>query len=183
VAIFAGETARVRTELRDDDGKPAIPLPETVTLEIRSQDEVTVHIAATAMSLVVEDKGSLTAATSTTLTDTSQAWKVDQWKDACVRIVSGNGIGQERRIKSNTATVLTLDTKQVVNQAPVGPLNTVPVATDQYELHRSAYVKSYDVPADQAGKTLVAVVRAATTGANGYKAAEKISLDVEGASV
>lgn len=57
------------------------------------------------------DAGITTSATSTTLTDTNAvaaSWTTNRWANYRVVIVSGTGMGQERRIESNTATVLTL---------------------------------------------------------------------------
>ena len=60
------------------------------------------------------DAGIATAGTtSTTLEDTNAdatSWTTDRWTNYRVVIVSGTGIGQERKIMSNTATVLTLFT-------------------------------------------------------------------------
>lgn len=53
------------------------------------------------------DGGTATAGSTTTLTDTAQAWTVNQWANYAVNIVFGTGKGQVMRIKSNTATVLT----------------------------------------------------------------------------
>lgn len=57
------------------------------------------------------EAGTVTAGgAALTLTDAAAAWAVDRYAEAYqVRIVSGTGIGQVRRIMSNTATVLTLD--------------------------------------------------------------------------
>ena len=60
------------------------------------------------------DAGIATAGTtSTTLEDTNAvaaSWTTDRWVGYRVVIVSGTGVGQERKILSNTATVLTLFT-------------------------------------------------------------------------
>ena len=54
------------------------------------------------------DAGTATAGSATTLTDTAQAWTVDQYKNQMVYIVAGTGRGQFALILSNTATALTL---------------------------------------------------------------------------
>lgn len=54
------------------------------------------------------DAGIATAGSATTLTDSTQAWTVNQWRNQMVYIVSGTGRGQFALIASNTATALTL---------------------------------------------------------------------------
>ncbi|MBI3627334.1 MAG: hypothetical protein HY220_01105 [Candidatus Sungbacteria bacterium] len=49
-----------------------------------------------------------TAGSTTTLTDTTKNWTVNQWTNYSVYIYSGTGSGQISAITSNTATVLTL---------------------------------------------------------------------------
>ncbi len=49
-----------------------------------------------------------TAATTTTVTDTTSAWTVNQWAGWTVNILSGTGNGQLATITSNTATTLTV---------------------------------------------------------------------------
>lgn len=72
---------------------------------------VTVGTAPTTTSrYMIEgyDAGIATAGAALTLTDTAQAWTVNQWANMAVYIVSGTGKGQWAIIASNTATVLTL---------------------------------------------------------------------------
>lgn len=70
---------------------------------------------------VTFSNGTATAGAATTLTDSSKTWAVNQWTEYQVRIVSGTGAGQVRRIASNTATALT-----------VSGWNTNPDATSVY---------------------------------------------------
>jgi len=94
----------------------------------------------------VEANGSGTATayaagTPDTLTDSTKAWTVNQWKGFSVRIISGTGAGQTSAIYANTATALSVELAtalnttsayQIVNEgrstsavgysAPVGPL-------------------------------------------------------------
>ncbi len=183
MTVYAGESARVVSSLESDDNKALCPLPGTVTLQVKSTDEATEHIAEAAMTLIVEEKSTATAATAKTITDTTQAWKIDQWRDACVRITAGTGIGQERRIKSNTATMLTIDDKQVVNGLPVGVFNPVPDNTSQFDLHRSRYFRVVSIPSTLENVDVLCIVRATTTGGNGYKGAKKTPLRIEGKAV
>ncbi len=55
------------------------------------------------------DTGIVTSAAATTLTDSGKAWGVNAWADFDVMLIDGTGRGQWRRIISNTATVLTLE--------------------------------------------------------------------------
>lgn len=54
--------------------------------------------------------GKATSATGTTIVDTGQAWAIDAFAGAYVRITAGKGLGQARQIVSNTATALTVAT-------------------------------------------------------------------------
>jgi len=54
--------------------------------------------------------GTATAATSTTLTNSSKTWTTNQWSNYQVRITAGTGVGQVRTISSNTGTALTVST-------------------------------------------------------------------------
>lgn len=57
-----------------------------------------------------EINGTATAATSTTLTDSTQAYTVNRFVGVNITIVSGTGSGQTRTITSNTATQVTVAT-------------------------------------------------------------------------
>ena len=55
--------------------------------------------------------GTATGGTTTTLVNSSKAWATNQWANAYqVRITAGTGVGQIRRITSNTGTTLTVPT-------------------------------------------------------------------------
>lgn len=62
---------------------------------------------STAKMANVEDNGTASAGSTTTLTDSTKAWTVDAYKNHWVLIVDGTGEGQMVKIISNTATVLT----------------------------------------------------------------------------
>lgn len=55
------------------------------------------------------DRGVTSSATGTTLV-ASKSWTTDVWAGAYVKIVRGTGVGQTRRITSNTANTLTVPT-------------------------------------------------------------------------
>jgi hypothetical protein len=56
-----------------------------------------------------KDSGTATSGTATTLTDTSKSWTTNVYANRMVWINGGTGVGQWRRILSNTSTVLTID--------------------------------------------------------------------------
>ena len=55
------------------------------------------------------DRGEATSGSSTTLTDTAKSWVADRWLNAYVMIVEGTGVGQTRRIVTNSTTALTVN--------------------------------------------------------------------------
>jgi len=57
----------------------------------------------------IESKSVVTSATSTTLTDSTQEWIVNEWENYAVYIYKGTGVGQIREVLSNTATELTTE--------------------------------------------------------------------------
>lgn len=56
---------------------------------------------------VVADAGVATAVSTTSLTDSTKAWAINQWAGYQMRITLGAGVQQVRRILYNTATVIT----------------------------------------------------------------------------
>lgn len=52
------------------------------------------------------ETGTATSATTSTLVDTKKTWATDAMKDGTVRIISGAGLGQVRKVTSNTGTTL-----------------------------------------------------------------------------
>lgn len=59
----------------------------------------------------IDDSGTATGTqTSTTLKDTNKSWDTDEFANYTVRITGGTGIGQFRKIASNTSDTLTVNT-------------------------------------------------------------------------
>jgi len=54
------------------------------------------------------DSGTASGGASTTITDATKAWTVDQWINSQIRITGGTGIGQIRRVTDSDATSLTV---------------------------------------------------------------------------
>jgi hypothetical protein len=177
---YAGETIGFTVALEDDaDSKPQCPLPTSVTIEVKENSEAATLLAETSMLLQVIENGIADGGSGLTLQDSTKAWLNDEWRDACIRITAGPGIGQERRIKSNTATTLTIDTRQVVNGYPVGPFSPAVGSSSAYELHRAVYRLNWDSPEDKGGAVIMAVARAKQTPPNGYTSVEKIQIELE----
>ena len=63
------------------------------------------------------DTGITTAVTNNTVTDSAKAWISNQFQNQTVRITSGTGIRQVRRVTSNTATRLTVTPNWSTNPA------------------------------------------------------------------
>ena len=74
-----------------------------------------------------------TAGSTLAITDTTAAWIVNQYSDQDVIITAGTGIGQRRRIASNTATVLTLSAATTGN-VRTGPFGVATDATSVYQI-------------------------------------------------
>ena len=89
-------------------------------------------------------EGTATAGSTTVLTDTNQAWTVNLYADSDVVIIAGTGIGQRRRIASNTATTLTL-AAAVTGNPRTGPFATAPDATSVYRIVPSSDFLYYQV--------------------------------------
>lgn len=70
------------------------------------------------------DSGTASAGTTSTLTDGTKTWTVDAYRDKILHITGNTGVGQNRRIGSNTGTILTL----------TFPFTVAPDATSTYEI-------------------------------------------------
>jgi len=86
------------------------------------------------------DVGNVSSATSTTLVDSSKNWATNQWANCFVEITDGTGEGQIRKIISNTATTLTIETSWSTN----------PDNTSKYRIFGSpSYTEEYYVVRDK----------------------------------
>lgn len=68
--------------------------------------DVTVNYPSSRFTVLSDGGQSTGGNTTTTLNDTSKAWKVNQWVGTLVSIVSGPAFGQKRTVTGNTATQL-----------------------------------------------------------------------------
>lgn len=74
-----------------------------------------------------------TAGSTTTVENSGTGWVVNQYANMDVLITSGTGIGQRKRIASNTATVLTLASASTGNPR-TGAFATAPVSGSGYKI-------------------------------------------------
>jgi len=80
------------------------------------------------------ESGTATAGGANTLTDTGKAWGADVYAGKMVKITAGTGVGQLRRITTNSATVLAVETNWTIN----------PDVTSVYEILQDLHVAMYD---------------------------------------
>lgn len=71
----------------------------------------------------IEDDGTASSGTTTSLTDSTQSWTVDGWTNYVVWIYAGTGVGQYAAITSNTSDTLSFAT-----------VTTAPDATSKYRI-------------------------------------------------
>lgn len=64
---------------------------------------------------IVFETGTATSGGATTLTNSGAAWTSNEWIDIVLKITGGTGVGQTRRIASNTSTALTVTQAWTVN--------------------------------------------------------------------
>jgi len=74
------------------------------------------------------DSGSVSSATSNTLTDNTKDWGTDIWVDTYVEITDGTGKGQIRKISSNSSDTLTVSSNWT----------TTPDSTSKYRIFGAA---------------------------------------------
>lgn len=85
---------------------------------------VSANVIARSMDRKTRATGTATGGTSTTMTVSGAAWTANQWAGGVLQITGGVGVGQERVIASNTATVLTV----------TQPFSTTPDATSVFRI-------------------------------------------------
>lgn len=93
------------------------------TIGLTSEDTFSVGVLSTGTSTGTNASG--------TLNDTSKNWTVNLYTNKTVIITAGIGVGQIKKIASNTATALTLD--------PGWIFETLPDATSQYIICNEGY--------------------------------------------
>lgn len=85
-------------------GNPSAGTPETLNTLGGARTRPDLFTALDCYS----SNGTATSGAASTLTDTGKAWKVDRFKGGFIQITGGTGVGQRRRIASNTATAITV---------------------------------------------------------------------------
>jgi hypothetical protein len=99
------------------------------TTTVTAKNSVSVTAATTQY-----DQGTATSGGATTLTDTGKAFGTNAHATRSLNILTGTGAGQSRRIVSNTATVLTVDTAWGTN----------PDATSTYAIRDDQHIAIVD---------------------------------------
>lgn len=87
--------------------------------------------------------GTLTSATSTTLTDTRQIWSANQWTSATLKITSGGDQGDTKPIASNTQNKVMI----------TGSFSTTPKPGDSYVITGTSGGGDYSCSASVGGST------------------------------
>lgn len=80
----------------------------------------------------VEDSGTATSGTSTTLVDSGQSWTTNAYADMYVWIHSGTGSGQMRQISSNNSTSVTVGSAWSTNPDSTSQYRIIYTGTDPY---------------------------------------------------
>jgi hypothetical protein len=81
------------------------------------------------------DGGTASAGASTSITDSSQVWRTNEWIGATAKIISGTGTGSIGTVTSNTATALTVSSWS----------GTSPAASSVYIVYRTNGAWLWDV--------------------------------------
>src|SRR4030042_5186432 len=92
------------------------------------------------------DSGTASSGSSTTLTDSTKYWAINEWAGRVVNIIGGTGAGQKKTILSNTATELTVSAVWTID----------PDNTSEYSI-TTVFNGEYTNPPDMSGKTLTVV--------------------------
>jgi hypothetical protein len=85
---------------------------------------------------VIADGGIPTTATALAITDTTKKWEINQWVGYTLKIVTGAGVTQRRKILYNSATVLTVSDPlyQQISPNEAIAFSTAPTTTSLYTI-------------------------------------------------
>lgn len=103
------------------------------TAQLILRDGTTVALASTAVA----------SATGTTLSVAGTPWAANQWVGKIVKILTGTGAGQHRKVNSNTTSQLTVDHSWAVT----------PDATSTFEIYDGIELLPFDTPVGVYGIT------------------------------
>jgi hypothetical protein len=84
------------------------PIPNADVIIYDKNKNILKTLTTNEDGFATEEKGTVTSATTSTLSDTSKSWTTNQYMFKEVFITSGAGVGQRRYISSNTGNTLTL---------------------------------------------------------------------------
>lgn len=94
VDVAANTISGAIVAVKDKDGNNGV-----------DSDGTALNLTTDGDGMLFRERITVTAATASTITDSSKSWTIDQWKGRNIYI---NDTGEVMKIKSNTATVLTL---------------------------------------------------------------------------
>jgi len=138
-ALSSGTNSQIGMQIRMTSGAAS---GQRRTISAVSSDGLTATVSvAFGSSISAGDTFSLEHPTgtatatfnATTLADSTQSWTTNIYTNHDVVITAGTGVGQRRRIASNTGTVLTL-ASAVTGNSRTGNWTTTPDATSTYEI-------------------------------------------------
>jgi hypothetical protein len=104
---------------------------------------------------VIADLGQPTTATALAITDTTKKWDINQWVGYTLKIVTGAGVTQRRKILYNTATVLTVSDPLWQQNSPLEaiPFSTAPTTASQYTIESNTLtVATWDTTPDTSSR-------------------------------
>jgi hypothetical protein len=81
------------------------------------------------------DGGTASAGSSTSITDSAQAWRTNEWIGATVKVIAGTGSGSTATVTASTATALTVSSWS----------GTAPAASSEYIVYRTNGAWLWDV--------------------------------------
>ena len=134
-AIMVGMQLRFTSGANNGQKRPITAVTNETTLTVGTAFGNTPALGDT---FVIElPSGTATAGAAGTLTDANAAWTVNQYSNCDAVIIQGTGVGQKRRIASNTATVFTL-AAAVTGNVNTGNWAVTPDATSVYRIQMSS---------------------------------------------
>lgn len=107
-----------------------VPEQDVINFILAAEKQVDRMTHTTYWSL--QDKGTASSATSTTLTDSTKSWSTFDWEADYVWIYAGTGAGQAREIESHTSTELTVTEAWSTTPDSTSKYRIVHTATEPY---------------------------------------------------
>jgi hypothetical protein len=102
------ETWSVDKHVWEIGGGSIIRISNQARFLVGIENDIVLATGQGTSDVVAAVRGTATAGTTTTITDSTQAWSTNAYADAPVSVVAGTNKGYQGRISSNTGTVLTV---------------------------------------------------------------------------